>query len=106
MVRYRCHTGHVYSAETLLSSQNEDLERALWTALRVLVEKAALANRLMLRAKESENAEMESYYAAQARDAEEQAQHIRRALSTAKERSRSAKSPGEEVNENITQTKG
>jgi two-component system, chemotaxis family, protein-glutamate methylesterase/glutaminase len=40
--RYRCFTGHGFTADSLLSAQNGKLEEALWSAVRVLMERAAL----------------------------------------------------------------
>lgn len=51
LVRFRCHEGHAYSALSLEASQDEDLEAALWTALRAMDEKAELADKLAKRAK-------------------------------------------------------
>ncbi|WUH88354.1 chemotaxis protein CheB [Amycolatopsis sp. NBC_00438] len=44
--QYRCRIGHAWSAEALLSAHDVEFERALWTALRSLDEKAALARRM------------------------------------------------------------
>jgi two-component system chemotaxis response regulator CheB len=44
--RFRCHTGHGFTMETLLASQNGKLESALWSAVRVLMERAALHRQL------------------------------------------------------------
>jgi two-component system, chemotaxis family, protein-glutamate methylesterase/glutaminase len=48
--RYRCRVGHGFSAESLLVTQRADVEAAIWTAYRVLEERAALFRRLSERA--------------------------------------------------------
>jgi two-component system chemotaxis response regulator CheB len=46
LVRYRCHVGHAYSADSMVGAQAAVLEAALWTAVRALEEKAQLSQRL------------------------------------------------------------
>lgn len=46
LLRYRCHVGHAYDADLLLGAQTEMIERALWSALRALEERAALLRRM------------------------------------------------------------
>ncbi|NMG21342.1 chemotaxis protein CheB [Brasilonema bromeliae] len=46
LLRFKCRTGHAYSAETLLAKQSDALEDALWVALRALEEKASLSRRM------------------------------------------------------------
>jgi two-component system chemotaxis response regulator CheB len=46
MLRFRCHVGHAYRAEILLSEQTEALEAALWTAVRTFKEKSVLSRQL------------------------------------------------------------
>jgi two-component system chemotaxis response regulator CheB len=48
-LRFRCHTGHVYSAQGLAHGQSEELEHALWTAIRSLQESAELRRRMATR---------------------------------------------------------
>ena len=45
-IRFRCHTGHAYSAESLLAEINESVEDALWNAIRSLQESALLMQHL------------------------------------------------------------
>jgi two-component system chemotaxis response regulator CheB len=52
IVRFRCRVGHVYSAESMLAAQTDSVDRALWTALRALEERAALTHRLAERAQQ------------------------------------------------------
>ena len=44
--RYRCHTGHSFTAAALLSSQTEKVEETLWTSLRMLEERKNLLNNM------------------------------------------------------------
>lgn len=46
---FRCHVGHAFSLESLAREQDEELERALWSAARALEESAALNRRLSAR---------------------------------------------------------
>jgi two-component system chemotaxis response regulator CheB len=46
MLRYRCHVGHAYTADTVLASQSEEIDRLLGTLLRSHQERAALARRM------------------------------------------------------------
>ena len=42
LIRFRCHTGHAFTAEVLLSRLREETEAALWSAVRVLDEQVIL----------------------------------------------------------------
>ena len=46
MLRYRCHTGHAFTAEVMLDAQAEETERILWALLRSHQQRAELARRL------------------------------------------------------------
>lgn len=50
-LRYRCHTGHAFTAKALRSAQSESWERALYDALRVQEEQGALVRRMALEAR-------------------------------------------------------
>jgi two-component system chemotaxis response regulator CheB len=43
---FRCHTGHAFSLESLVREHSEEMERALWAAVRSLEEGSALSSRL------------------------------------------------------------
>jgi two-component system chemotaxis response regulator CheB len=45
VVNYRCHVGHGFAADTLLSRQAMEIEQALWSAVRGFEERAALQKR-------------------------------------------------------------
>jgi two-component system chemotaxis response regulator CheB len=43
---FRCHVGHAWTADALLAARDEEVEGALWVALRSLQEKVRLARKL------------------------------------------------------------
>jgi two-component system chemotaxis response regulator CheB len=47
LLRYRCHVGHGFSAESLEAGQENKLEEILWSALRAIEESIALRRRLL-----------------------------------------------------------
>lgn len=49
LLRFRCRVGHAYTAEALRVALSESTEDALWAAMRVMEEKAALLRRMALR---------------------------------------------------------
>jgi two-component system chemotaxis response regulator CheB len=51
LIQFSCHVGHSYYAEALLAEQNEALEAALWTAVRMFKEKGVLARQLAAQAR-------------------------------------------------------
>jgi two-component system chemotaxis response regulator CheB len=46
MLRFRCRVGHTLSGNTLFEAQSETVEQALWTALRLMEEKAEIAHKM------------------------------------------------------------
>lgn len=46
LLRYRCHVGHAFDAQSVLASQAEEIDRLLGTLLRSHQERAALARRM------------------------------------------------------------
>jgi two-component system chemotaxis response regulator CheB len=82
LVHFRCRVGHAYTAESLLAHQADQLEAALWTALRSLEEHAALSRRLAARASGRGHSHSASAFTEQAMDAEHHASTIRNVLST------------------------
>ncbi len=77
LIRYRCHVGHSYTAETLLDHQAQRLEAAMYTALRALEEYAELRRRMALRAEQGRFPSNAARYVRHAEDAEAKAKLIR-----------------------------
>jgi two-component system, chemotaxis family, protein-glutamate methylesterase/glutaminase len=80
LVRFRCHVGHAWSPESLLSQQSEALESALWVALRSLQERAALARRMVGPARQRGHRFSASRFEDQAEEAEQAAAVLRELL--------------------------
>jgi two-component system chemotaxis response regulator CheB len=52
IVRFRCHVGHSYTADAMMLSQSESLERALWAAVAALQQRAKLCEAMLAKARE------------------------------------------------------
>lgn len=77
--RYRCHTGHAYSADSLLSEVTESVEETLWAAIRVIDESAMLLRHMAAHADGAGDGEA-ARFMEKARDAERRSQLVRRAV--------------------------
>lgn len=86
LIRFRCRTGHAFSADNAAAGMDEEVERALWAALRSLEEKGALARKLMADAAGRDIPVVVGMYEKRLRDAEANARTIRRMLGAEKAR--------------------
>jgi two-component system chemotaxis response regulator CheB len=70
---FRCHVGHAFTLESLVSEQSEEMERVLWAAIRALEESAALSTRIS----RNETGELKQRFAEKAATQFQQADYIR-----------------------------
>jgi two-component system, chemotaxis family, protein-glutamate methylesterase/glutaminase len=77
---FRCHVGHEVSEQSLLQSQAEEIERALWTALRVLEERIELSTHVAQRASDRGNHYVVGHFQRQNDEARRNAELLRRVL--------------------------
>jgi two-component system chemotaxis response regulator CheB len=78
LVRFACHVGHSYSAESLVSEQGQALESSLWTGVRALEERADLLERMSRRSERSSRSA--SHFRTRAEEAREHARALRALL--------------------------
>jgi two-component system chemotaxis response regulator CheB len=79
-IRYRCHTGHAYSVESLMADMDEAIEDSLWSSIRALQEKALLARHLEKHALERRESDHARKLGGLALHAEQRADWVRRAV--------------------------
>jgi two-component system chemotaxis response regulator CheB len=96
LLKYRCRVGHAYTAETLLAHQSDQLEAALWTALRALEEHGALSRRLSGRAAGRGHAHSAAAFTEQAMDAEHHASVVRNVLAAGERKAAAVSGDGGE----------
>jgi two-component system chemotaxis response regulator CheB len=75
--RFRCHVGHTYTAELMSLALDENLRRALASAVRALEERMALARKLYHQAKNSGHRLLAETWAEKVREFEREAEVIR-----------------------------
>jgi two-component system chemotaxis response regulator CheB len=85
VVRYRCHVGHAYTAELLSLALDDNLRRALASALRALDERIALTGKLHRQAAGSGHRLLAESWARKLREAEEEAKILRDSTRRAEE---------------------
>lgn len=79
-LRFRCHTGHAYSASSLLADVSESIEDTLWSAIRVIEERVLLLRDMATHMHEAGDTAGAEHCLAQVREAEQQAQLVRLAV--------------------------
>jgi two-component system chemotaxis response regulator CheB len=80
VLRFRCGVGHVYSAESMMSAQTDEVDRALRIALRTLEERAALSHRLAERGRMRGQRWLDKAFTQRALETEREAEPIRALL--------------------------
>lgn len=80
ILRFRCRAGHVYTQKSMLAAQVDSVDRALWTALRALEERAALSRKLAERARVRQHRWVANAFEQRAIATEDQAALVKRVL--------------------------
>jgi two-component system chemotaxis response regulator CheB len=80
IIRFRCHTGHAYSADSLLATITENIEDSLWSAIRAVEESIILLNNLGDHHAEKNEPKLAALYFKKANEAEGRAKLVRQAV--------------------------
>jgi len=77
--RYRCHTGHAYSADTLLAAISEKIEDSLYNAIRGMDEAILLLNHVGDHYAEANHSKLAAMYFQKAKQVQERSKLVRKA---------------------------
>ncbi len=80
LTRFRCHVGHALTAEVLLGGQEDEVEAALWVALRSLEENVELSRRLAKRASDAGHTRAAQQHQEHSNEMEQRTELVRRLL--------------------------
>ena len=83
VLQWECRVGHRYSPDTLIDAQADDVEGALWAAIRALADRAALLQRMAQQAEKRGQPRSARRFRRQAHAASEQTEIVRHALAGA-----------------------
>jgi two-component system chemotaxis response regulator CheB len=78
--RFRCHTGHAFSADSLLAALTENIEESLWKAIRGVDESIMLLNHIGDHFAELNNGGLAAKFFRKAKEAEQRNNLIRQAV--------------------------
>jgi two-component system chemotaxis response regulator CheB len=78
ILRFRCHTGHAFSMETLLAGIEKSIDETLWSAVRVLEERMLLLRHLATHVRQQQAEAVAQRLEQKARVVEEQVRQLRR----------------------------
>ena len=80
LVRFRCHTGHAHTVESLLASVRENVEKSMWEVMRGMEESKILLDTLAEQMENSQNYSMAETYRERAEEVQEQAKRVQEAI--------------------------
>jgi two-component system chemotaxis response regulator CheB len=76
-LRYRCHTGHAFTAEVLERLQGSEVENAIWGAVRALHEQERLYIKMYEKAEQLNHIDSSAEYLSKAQQARKHSQSLR-----------------------------
>jgi two-component system, chemotaxis family, protein-glutamate methylesterase/glutaminase len=95
-LRYRCQIGHAFTAETLVTAQQEGVDEAVRVAMRIMEERAELVTRMARDARAQGRTAVAELYESRAREYENYAATLRRAATLSLRMGRTVANPGQD----------
>lgn len=83
LLRYRCHTGHAHTAESLLASIRENVEKSMWEVMRGMEESHILLNKMADIMEEAGDVRSAEQYRREAQHIQNRAISVQRAIELA-----------------------
>lgn len=80
LIRFRCHTGHAYSLDSLLVEVTKGIEDTLWNTLRAIQESELLMRHMAGHLRETNDTETETLFLQKAEEAKKRADLVRQAV--------------------------
>ena len=80
LIRYRCHTGHAHTAESLLAGVRENVEKSMWEVMRGLEESMILLDSLAGQLDKTEEYELAGVYRQRAAELARQSARIQEVI--------------------------
>jgi two-component system chemotaxis response regulator CheB len=78
LLRFRCHTGHAYTANNLLAVMTEAIEESIWNTMRGMQESAMLMEHLARHVADSGDATLAAQFEEKARESRRRVERIKR----------------------------
>jgi len=82
LVRFRCHTGHAFSINSLLAELTESTENTLWSAVRAIDENIMLLDHMAQHARQAEKLDLAKMLARKSEESKQHADLLRKAAFT------------------------
>jgi two-component system chemotaxis response regulator CheB len=101
IIRYRCHTGHAHSADSLLATITEHIEDTLWSAIRGVEESILLLNNLGDHYADKNQPKLAAMYFKKAQEAESRAEIMRQTVFTHEQLTTASISTQAEANDDV-----
>lgn len=82
LVQFRCRIGHIYSPESMLEAQDENVERLMWSATRALEEQSEYIKQMSEQIAKAKDRGRARQYLERSRAALQKAQVVRKLLTS------------------------